>query len=493
MNPKVELHEDQLSFLNKQIPLSEKLQFIHQLLKSRVERVDRIAVILHDSKSDLLKTFIYSSDEDHPLIRYQAKLSKVKSLKTIMESGQARVVNDLSVFEAGLAEHTKKIVSQGFGSSYTLPMFLNGQFLGFVFFNSYQKQSFPLEIHQELNFFGHFISSIVSTELATIRIMLSTVQAAKQISSYHHLETGQHIDRVSHYARLIAQELAPKYGFSDEYIENIFLFSPLHDIGKVGVPDTLLKKNEKLSDEDFQGLKKHVVIGREIIDSIIKDFGLNTLQHMTMLRNMAEYHHEALDGSGYVLGLQGEEIPIEARIISVADIFDALTSSRSYKVAWSNDEAFAMLRQLAGFKLDKDCVKALIQNPNKVIEIQQGFKESLHPPIIGKRKFPRLKTEVKGDFRILLPEKDKELYPISTKNIGRDGLMFDSSIPLSEGTPLQVRLYPYSDKITFIAKVAWMELRTENAASGYKIGIQFNPARQASLLLIDFLLQAPLD
>jgi HD-GYP domain-containing protein (c-di-GMP phosphodiesterase class II) len=491
MNPKVELHEDQLSFLNKKIPLSEKLQFIRQVLKNRVERVDRIAVILHDSKSDLLKTFIYSSDEDHPLVRYQAKLSKVKSLKTIMESGKARVVNDLSVFENGHAEHTKKIVSQGFGSSYTLPIFLNGQFLGFVFFNSYQKRSFQEEILQELNFFGHFICSLVSTELATIRMLLSTVQAAKQISSYHHLETGQHIDRVSHYARLIAQELAPKYGFSDEYIENIFLFSPLHDIGKVGISDSLLKKSDKLSDEDFNGLKKHVVIGREIIDSIIKDFGLDSLQHMTMLRNMAEYHHETLDGSGYALGLQGEEIPIEARIISAADIFDALTSSRSYKAAWSNDEAFAMLQQLAGIKLDKDCVKALIQNPNKVIEIQDGFKESLHPPKIGKRKYPRIKMEVKGDFCILLPEKDKEIYPIRTKDIGRDGLMFDCSIPLSEGTPLRVRLYPYSDEITFIAIVAWVEPNAKNSASGYKIGIKFKPIRQASLLLIDFLLQVP--
>lgn len=491
MNPKVELHEDQLSFLNKQIPLSEKIKFIHHILKNRVESVDRIAVILHDSKTDFLKTFIYSSDEDHPLIRYQAKLSKVKSLKTVMESGQARVVNDLSVFEGGHAEHTKKIVSQGFGSSYTLPIFLNGNFLGFVFFNSYQKQSFQKEILQELNFFGHLISSLVSTELATIRMMLSTVQAAKQISSYHHLETGQHIDRVSHYTRLIAQELAPKYGFNDEFIENIFLFSPLHDIGKVGVPDALLKKNEKLSEEDFNGLKKHVVIGREIIDSILKDFGLNTLQHMTMLRNMAEYHHETLDGSGYVLGLQGEEIPIEARITSVADIFDALTSSRSYKAAWSNHEAFAMLQKLAGIKLDKDCVNALIQNPNKVIEIQEGFKESLHPPRIGKRKHPRVEMDVKGDFRILLPEKDIERYPMTTKTIGRGGLMFVSSTPLSEGTPLQVRLYPYSQEINFIATVAWMKPSTEDTAPGYKIGIQFKPIRQASLLLIDLLLQAP--
>lgn len=489
MSTKVELYEDQLRVLNQKIPLSEKIQFIHQILKERLECVDRIAVILYDSKSDLLKTFIYSSDENHPLVRYQAKLSHVKSLKAIMESGQARVVNDLSVFKGGKAEHTKKIAAQGFGSSYTQPIFLNGQFLGFVFFNSYQKQSFQQEILPELNFFGHLISSIVSTELATIRIMLSTVQAARQISSYHHLETGQHIDRVSHYARLIAQGLAPKYSFNDEYIENLFVFSPLHDIGKVAVPTNLLKKKESLTEEEVEGLKKHVIIGRQIIDSIIQDFGLDTLQHMTMLRNIAEFHHEAMDGSGYVQGLQGEEIPIEARIISVADIFDALTSSRSYKASWSNDEAFAMLQSLGGYKLDMDCVRAIIQNHDKVIEIQEGFKERLHRSAVGKRKYPRLNREIDGDFRILLPEKDTKHYSMKTKTIGRGGLMVVSSVFPSIGTPLQLRLFHRPNVITFNSRVVWTKRFKENKHLRFRIGLKYDPPTQVSLLNVDFFLQ----
>ncbi|MFI5304716.1 MAG: HD-GYP domain-containing protein, partial [Nitrospiria bacterium] len=448
MNPVIELHEDQLRVLNEKIPLSEKIKFLHQIIKKRIDCVDRIAVILYDSKSDLLKTFIYSSDENHPLVQYQAKLSKVKSLKEIMESGQARVVNDLSIFEAGKSVHTKNIGAQGFGSSYTQPIFLNGQFFGFVFFNSYRKQSFQKNILPELNFFGHFISSIVSIELASIRMMLSTVQAAKQISSYHHLETGQHIDRVPHYARLIAQILAPKYGFTDEYIENIFLFSPLHDIGKVGVPANLLKKNESLSGEDVEGLKKHVILGREIIDSIFKDFGLDTLQNMKMLRNMVEFHHEAMDGSGYLRGLKGNEIPIEARIISVADIFDALTSSRSYKVTWSNEEAYALLRSLAGYKLDLDCVRALVQNHEKVIEIQKGFNESVQNSNLGRRKHPRLDLEIDGDFRLLEHENITEYCLIKVKTIGRGGLLIVTSVPLPIGTPLRVRLFHCPNTIT---------------------------------------------
>ena len=113
-----------------------------------------------------------------------------------------------------------------------------------------------------------------------------------------------------------------------------------------------------------------------IIDSILKDFSLGTFGHVEILRNIAEYHHEAIDGSGYPNQLHGNEIPIEARISAVADVFDALTSSRTYKAAWSNEEAFGMLQRLSDNKLDKHCVEALIKNKDKLIEIQQCFRDS---------------------------------------------------------------------------------------------------------------------
>lgn len=93
------------------------------------------------------------------------------------------------------------------------------------------------------------------------------------------------------------------------------------------------------------------------------------------MRNIAEYHHEAIDGSGYPKGLKGDEIPIEARISAVADVFDALTSRRTYKAPWTNEEAFTMLRQMSNGKLDQDCVEALINNADKILEIQQLFRD----------------------------------------------------------------------------------------------------------------------
>ena len=122
-------------------------------------------------------------------------------------------------------------------------------------------------------------------------------------------------------------------------------------------------------------MRTHARRGREIIDELISNFGLNHFDYVSVLRNIAEFHHEAINGTGYPEGKKGTQIPLEARIVAVADVFDALTSNRPYKKAWSNEEAFAMLKKLAGEKLDRDCVDAMVNNRKEVKEIQEQFKE----------------------------------------------------------------------------------------------------------------------
>ena len=115
-----------------------------------------------------------------------------------------------------------------------------------------------------------------------------------------------------------------------------------------------------------------------MIDDIVRNFGFNGFNNIDVLRNIAEFHHEAINGSGYPAGKRNDEIPLEARIVAVADVFDALTSRRPYKDAWNNEKAFEKLTQLAGEKLDIDCVNALIENQVKVGLIQLQFKESAY-------------------------------------------------------------------------------------------------------------------
>ena len=368
-------HQDQLNPLDQNIDLTSKLEYIHAALKERFPFIARIAAAIYDPDTDLLKTFVHSSGGDQPLSNYQAKLDETHSLREILEKGQPRVVNNLGIFANSGKEHAKRIDSQGYQASYTMPMYSSGHFLGFLFFNSYEDAPFTEEVLGQIDPFGHLISLTIIHELSFMQTLLATVKTARDMTRVRDNETGSHLDRMSRYARMIAARLADKYRLSDEYIENVFVFAPLHDIGKLGIPDHILLKSGKLSQQERELMKSHTLKGRELIDRMLGNFKLDGLQHIDILRNIAELHHESLDGSGYPYGKHGGQIPLESRIVAVADIFDALTSRRPYKPAWSNEEAFAFLKGFAGAKLDPDCVDALLHCRAEIEEIQQQFRE----------------------------------------------------------------------------------------------------------------------
>ncbi len=370
-------HQDTLANLHENLPLTEKLRFLHQVIREDFPFVDRLAIALFDEKTEMLKTYTHSTEgSDNPVTTYEAALSSAPSLYAILEHRRPRLVQNLSLFAQGQHEHTKRIAAKGYKSSYTMPLYQSGTFIGFLFFNSFQEHPFAVTVLRQLDIYGHLIALMVINELTAIRTLLAAVRAARSMTHYRDLETGSHIDRTAHYARLIARELSASYNITDEQIEHIFLFSPMHDVGKIGIPDNILRKPSKLDPAEFDVMKTHPEKGREIIDSVLEDFSLGTFGHANILRNIAEFHHEAIDGSGYPKGLKGDEIPIEARISAVADVFDALTSRRAYKAPWSNEEAFGMLRSLADSKLDRDCVEALINHADKVAEIQQRFRDN---------------------------------------------------------------------------------------------------------------------
>lgn len=372
-------HEDVLVSLNSNVPLADKLQNIHDLVIERFAFIDRIAVALYDAQTRVLKTFIHVTSGDVPLACYEASLDDAPSLRDILLQRRPRVVQDLQLFHDGAHEHTRRIEAKGYRSSYTLPIYHNGDFIGFLFFNSHQSDCFTAEALPLLDVFGHLISLTIINELVSIRTLIASVQAARHVTEYRDMETGAHITRTAHYARLIALGLAPKYQLDDEFIEQVFLFSPLHDIGKIGVPDAVLRKPGKLSSEEFEIMKTHPRRGGEMIDIMLKDFALSSFAQAQILRNIALYHHEAMDGSGYPMGLKGEAIPLEARISAVADVFDALTSQRPYKEALTNEAAFKILHDWTGTKLDPECVAALVNNQARIAAIQARFRDV--PPV----------------------------------------------------------------------------------------------------------------
>jgi len=371
-------HHDALEELNKHTSLHEKLIATHKSVSEIFPFIVRIAIVIYDPETSVLKTYMHSSGEDNPLDNFQTYLDDAPSLKAILNKGLPRVVNSMVTFDDGQHEHTKRIGRQGYAASYTLPMFNNGVFFGFLFFNSDEKDVFTESVLRQIDVYSHLISLMVVNELVSIHTLSAVVKATGRITHERDPETGSHLDRMSRYSRIIASTLADKYHLNDEYIEHLFMFSPLHDIGKISIPDNILLKPDKLNENEKNIMQTHAQKGREMIDDLLRNFGLENIQHIDMLRNIAEFHHETINGKGYPAGLKGDDIPIEARIVAVADVFDALTSIRPYKEAWSNSKAFQYLSELAGEILDHDCVNALINNIDKIEEIQKKFKENAY-------------------------------------------------------------------------------------------------------------------
>ncbi len=371
-------HHDILDALNKDIPLKEKLAHAHGVVKRYFPYIARIAVTIYDLKTTALNSYLHSGDEDTLPDHEQAYLNDAPNLQSLVKQGQPRVITNMLTQEGEETDHAPRIGRHGYAASYTMPMFNKGTILGFIFFNSHEADSFESEDLNQLDIFGHLISLMVINEITSMNTLTAALKTSGQMTHLRDPETGSHLDRMSRYARLIATALEKTHHLDDDFIEHIFLFSPLHDIGKIGIPDEILLKKGKLTKEEYLIMRGHVTKGREIIDDLISNFGLETIENVDILRNIAQYHHEAVNGSGYPEGRSYDTIPLEARIVAVADVFDALTSRRPYKEAWSNEEAFAWLKQVAGVQLDSDCVNALINNVQEVERIQELFAEDIY-------------------------------------------------------------------------------------------------------------------
>ena len=370
-------HSDSLEELNNFVPLQDKLYATHKSLAELFPFIVRVAIAIYDPETSVLKTFLHSSGKDNPLPHYSALLDDAPSLKEILRTGAPRVINNMLTFEDRGGEHTRRLGRYGYAASYTMPMFNNGVFFGFIFFNANEKDVFDENTLRQIDIYGHLISLMVINELAPLQVLNAAVKTTGSFTHLRDPETGSHLDRMSRFSRLIASAIADQYELDDDYIEHIFMFSPLHDIGKIGIPDEILLKPDRLDEQETEIMHGHADLGRRMVDDILANFGLENIEHADMLRNIAEFHHEAVNGRGYPNGFTREQIPLEARIVAVADVFDALTSARPYKVAWSNEQAIEELRKLAGEKLDRDCVDALIQNLDAVEEIQRQFREDV--------------------------------------------------------------------------------------------------------------------
>ncbi|CAK6715935.1 Putative response regulator/phosphatase RpfG-like [Vibrio harveyi] len=193
---------------------------------------------------------------------------------------------------------------------------------------------------------------------------LEIINCLARAGEFKDNETGMHVIRMSHYSRILAEEL----GAESQWCDLLFSAAPMHDIGKIGTPDAILLKPGKLDEQEWQEMKRHVDYGFEIL-------GKHDSPLLNLAREIVLYHHEKWDGSGYPNGLSGEAIPLSARIVAIADVFDALTSERPYKRAWSIDETCDLLQKEAGHHFDPKLVSVFISIVPRLQQIMVHYRD----------------------------------------------------------------------------------------------------------------------
>lgn len=215
---------------------------------------------------------------------------------------------------------------------------------------------------------------IISLETREVAIF-----AMAKLAESRDPETGAHLERVRSYCRILAKELSAAPAFrteiDEEFIRLIYLTSPLHDIGKVGIPDSVLLKPGRLSDHEFDIMKTHAMLGAQTLEAALRAFpGVKFLE---MARDIAATHHERWDGSGYPKGLVGSAIPLCGRITALADVYDALTSKRVYKAEFSHEIARSMIVKDSGVHFDPDVVSAFVRTEGQFVRTREQFAEPI--------------------------------------------------------------------------------------------------------------------
>ncbi|WP_368759022.1 response regulator [Pseudomonas aeruginosa] len=217
----------------------------------------------------------------------------------------------------------------------------------------------------------HIVRARVRTHLSLVqsvevmRTRLQIIQCLGKAAEYKDNETGLHVIRMSHFASALARAV----GYSEDGVDELFHAAPMHDVGKIGIPDAILQKPGKLTEEEWVTMRQHTIIGARII-------GDHPSGLLKTAATIALNHHEKWDGSGYPNGLAGEDIPHVARVVALADVFDALTCVRPYKRAWSAEEALDFIIHERGQHFDPELVDAFLGCLSEIFEIQNRWGDS---------------------------------------------------------------------------------------------------------------------
>lgn len=343
--------------------------------------VDRVGIAFIDYRRGYIiaEYGVASYETLHLGPGYEVPIGKT-SLKKLINNHEGLINNDVQAYkEKNPKSRTLElIINEGIQSNMIIPLVTNNVVFGFIFVSSKEKNHFEEE---DLRFISKIIYEISG---ALNRAYLLKIVLAKMTTTFAKLvdrkdnETGDHILRMVSYSVIIAEGIRKMnlstHPMDRKTILEIERHASVHDIGKVGIPDNILKKPGKLSSEEWEIMKNHVTIGGEIFSELRSDFGMFETSIYQVAEQIAKFHHEKFDGSGYPYKLRGAEIPLVARIVALADVFDALTSERVYKKAFTFEKALEIIDESTGKHFDPVVVEAFY---NELDEIRKVYDKNL--------------------------------------------------------------------------------------------------------------------
>lgn len=249
---------------------------------------------------------------------------------------------------------------------------------------------------QELEKHNSQLEEMVQQQVKEISdSQIATIIAMAKLSEYRDDDTGHHLDRIQIFCKLLAAGLSEKPGYNktinQEYMKDIYLASSLHDIGKVGIRDSILLKPGKLTKDEFEEMKQHTIIGARALCAVSNSYPKNAFVNMGIA--VALFHHEKWDGSGYPYGIAGKNIPTCARIMAVADVYDALRSRRVYKPAFSHEKSREIIISESGTRFDPMLVEIFLEKEAEFREIRDSMSGAIYKDL-SITSLPELNTEL---------------------------------------------------------------------------------------------------
>jgi len=371
--------------INKDVSFDGILKYIYSSFSEFIPYHHIGVALLKNDKETLEASYGISdpsiNDLPNKLMGIKANLNKT-SLESVIVNGKPRIINDLeSYINNKDTPYNKILIESNIKSSISLPLKVNDNPVGVIFFSSLNKNAYNLEHVKFLETISYSIALSLTKNIFIDELLISSLLALTKMTESRDEETGDHLERMKSYSVKISEFLFKEKLYEDEmnlsFIREIEKFSPMHDIGKVGIRDSILLKPDKLTKDEFEEMKNHAIYGAEVLRTAEKNIIKQSKSMFQMGVEIAEGHHERWDGTGYPYNKKGYNIPLSARIVSVADVFDALTSKRPYKKAFSFDESFELLVEGRGSHFDPNIIDLLIKNKNEFHNLYLTFSDQI--------------------------------------------------------------------------------------------------------------------